>query len=151
MQGYEYRVVPAPVRGEKARGVKTTADRFALALSNLMNALGREGWEYQRADSLPCEERVGLTGSKTTFQHMLVFRRPLAAGAAAGPAAEPTPEPAARPLIALEPPVPSLAPSAGPMPALGPATAPEPRAAPALGPAEALAQTLRPKSGLAAE
>lgn len=151
MQGYEYRVVPAPVRGEKARGVKTTADRFALALSNLMNALGREGWEYQRADSLPCEERVGLTGSKTTFQHMLVFRRPLAAGAAAGPAAEHAPEPAARPLIALEPPVPSLAPSAGPMPALGPATAPEPGAAPALGPAEALAQTLRPKSGLAAE
>lgn len=151
MQGYEYRVVPAPVRGEKARGVKTTADRYALALSNLMNSLGREGWEYQRADSLPCEERVGLTGSKTTFQHMLVFRRPLAAVAAA----EPAPEPAARPLIALEPPVPSPAPSSGPVPALGPAlgpaSAPESGSAPALGPAEALARTLRPKSGLAAE
>jgi hypothetical protein len=77
MPQFEYRVVPAPNRGEKARGVKTTADRYALTLSNMMNALGRDGWEYQRADALPCDERVGLTGRKTTFQHMLIFRRPL--------------------------------------------------------------------------
>jgi hypothetical protein len=141
MQAYEYRVVPAPVRGEKARGVKTTADRYALALANLMNALGREGWEYLRADSLPCEERAGLTGTRTTFQHMLVFRRPLTAAEAAPPQAEPAP----RPLVALEPPAPATA------PALGPATAPEPSGAPALGPAEALARTLRPKPDLAAE
>lgn len=141
MQGYEYRVVPAPVRGEKARGVKTTADRYALALANLMNALGREGWEYQRADSLPCEERAGLTGTKTTFQHILVFRRPLTLAEAAAPQSEAAP----RPLVALEPPVPATA------PALGPATTPEPASAPALGPAEALARTLRPKSDLAAE
>ena len=31
------------------------------------------------ADALPCDERVGLTGSKTTFQNMLVFRRALEA------------------------------------------------------------------------
>lgn len=77
MSGYEYRVVPAPRRGEKARGVKTTEERFALALTQLMNKLGREGWEYQRADTLPVDERVGLTGSKTTYQNMLIFRRSL--------------------------------------------------------------------------
>lgn len=77
MQLYEYRVVPAPRKGEKARGLKTVEDRFALALTLMMNKLGAEGWEYQRADALPCEERVGLTGSKTVFQNMMVFRRPI--------------------------------------------------------------------------
>ncbi len=85
MQRFEYKVIPAPRRGEKARGVKTTEDRFALALTGLMNRLGAEGWDYVRADALPCEERVGLTGTKTVFQNMLVFRRAL--GAADAPQA----------------------------------------------------------------
>ena len=75
MKCYEYQVVPAPKKGEKAKGAKTTADKFAVALPNLMNQMGSDGWEYIRADTLPCDERVGLTGSKTTFQNMLVFRR----------------------------------------------------------------------------
>ncbi len=75
MQRFEYKVVPAPKRGEKARGVKSTEERFAFALTQMMNDLGREGWEYVRADTLPCDERSGLTGTKTTFQNMLVFRR----------------------------------------------------------------------------
>jgi hypothetical protein len=78
MQRYEYRVVPAPRRGEKVRGVKTTEDRFAHALTRLMNDLAREGWEYVRADTLPCDERSGFTGIKTTSQNMLVFRRSIA-------------------------------------------------------------------------
>lgn len=75
MAQFEYMVVPAPTRGEKVRGAKTTQDRYAQALMTLMNAHGREGWEYLRADTLPCEERVGFTGRQTVFQHMLVFRR----------------------------------------------------------------------------
>ncbi len=72
---FEYKVVPAPVQGKKSRGLKTTAQRFAHALEGLMNELGAEGWEYVRADTLPCEERKGLTGTTTTFQNVLVFRR----------------------------------------------------------------------------
>jgi hypothetical protein len=75
MKCFEYQVIPAPKKGEKAKGAKTTPDRFAVALTNVMNRMGAEGWEYIRADTLPCEERVGLTGSKTAFQNMLVFRR----------------------------------------------------------------------------
>ncbi|MDN5788826.1 DUF4177 domain-containing protein [Pseudorhodobacter sp.] len=75
MQRFEYQVVPAPKKGEKARGAKTTAERFAVALTQVMNRMGGNGWEYIRADTLPCEERVGLTGSKSSFQNMLVFRR----------------------------------------------------------------------------
>jgi hypothetical protein len=85
MQTYEYRVVPAPKRAEKVKGAKTTTDRFAHALTQLMNDLGRDGWEYQRADTLPCEERVGLTGRTTVFQHMLVFRRALVSAEVATP------------------------------------------------------------------
>ncbi len=87
MQTYEYKVVPAPVRGEKVKGIKGTDARFAHKLTELMNALAREGWEYQRADSLPCEERTGLTRSLTVTQlNLLVFRRRIA-----------TPEPVAEP------------------------------------------------------
>lgn len=92
MQRYEYRVVPAPLRAERVKGLRTTAERFAHALAALMNSLGREGWEYVRADALPCEERTGLVSRATSTQHVLVFRRPLpeaAAAAAPAPAAAP--------------------------------------------------------------
>ncbi len=93
MQHYEYRVIPAPRRGEKARGLKTTEARLANTLTLAMNQMAADGWEYLRADTLPAEERVGLTGRTTTFQHMLVFRRALVAVAAAPrpPAALPAP------------------------------------------------------------
>lgn len=85
MPCYEYKVIPAPRRGEKGPGAKTTEDRFALALTSLMNTLGAEGWDYIRADTLPVDERSGLTGTKTSFQNMLVFRRVLAEDAVAAP------------------------------------------------------------------
>ncbi len=95
MQHYEYKVIPAPQRGEKVRGAKTTADRFAAALMAVMNDLGREGWDYLRADTLPCEERVGLTGKTSSFLHMLVFRRPLPGVSASLPRDSETQVPAA--------------------------------------------------------
>ena len=75
MQAYEYKVVPAPKKGVKAKGVKGPEARFAHALQLVMNDLGAEGWEYQRTDTLPCEERQGLTGKTTQFRHVLIFRR----------------------------------------------------------------------------
>lgn len=81
MKRYEYQVVPAPKKGEKSKAAKTTADRFAYALTSVMNKMGADGWEYLRADTLPCDERVGLTGTKTQFQNMLVFRREMIAEA----------------------------------------------------------------------
>lgn len=124
MQRYEYQVVPAPRRGEKARDAKTTADRFAVALTRLMNDLGRDGWEYLRADTLPCEERAGLTGRTTAFQHMLVFRRPLQADRAAEPAA---PQQLAAPVLTA-----AAAEGAAPRLVADPKAAPQ---APPLGPA----------------
>lgn len=80
---YEYKVVPAPARGTKAKGVKTPEGRFALSVESLLNQMGTEGWEYQRAELLPSEERTGLTGSVTKWRNVLVFRRALAEGAVA--------------------------------------------------------------------
>lgn len=120
MQRFEFKVIPAPRRGEKARGVKSTEDRFALALTTLMNQMGADGWDYVRADTLPCDERVGLTGSKTSFQNLLVFRR-----AMANPVADPVPT--AR--LLLQEPVATA-------PRLGPAEVPLAGNAPTIGPAK---------------
>ena len=102
MPQYEFKVVPAPRRGEKARGVKTTEDRFALALTTLMNDLGRDGWDYLRADSFPVDERAGFTGTKTTQHLLLVFRRVIevATPAAPAPVAPAAPAPARASLMA---------------------------------------------------
>ncbi len=81
MVEYEYRVVPAPSRGKRARGVKGPEGRFAHALQEVMNALAAEGWEYLRSDTLPNDERTGLTSVQTTFRSILVFRRPVSAAA----------------------------------------------------------------------
>ena len=76
MATWEYKVVPDPTTGIKARCVKGPEGRFANALEVLMNDMGRDGWEYQRAETLPSVERSGLTGSTTEWRNMLVFRRP---------------------------------------------------------------------------
>lgn len=100
---YEYKVVPAPERGEKGRGLKTPEARFAAAVERTINEMAAEGWEYQRTDALPSEERSGLTHTQTVWRHLLVFRRGTGAAQAARPAAPAAPsarahrpEPAAR-------------------------------------------------------
>jgi len=72
---FEYKAVPAPTHGTKAKGVKSTEDRFALALTDALNELADDGWDYVRAETLPCDERKGLTGTQTTYQNVLIFRR----------------------------------------------------------------------------
>ena len=75
MVRFEYKAVPAPARGTKAKGVKTTEDRFALAITDALNEHASDGWEFVRVETLPCESRKGLTGTQITEQSMIVFRR----------------------------------------------------------------------------
>lgn len=44
-----------------------------------MNDLAGHEWEYLRAESLPCEEKTGLTGRVESYQSILVFRRRIVA------------------------------------------------------------------------
>lgn len=76
---YEYSVIPAPARGEKAKGAKTPIERFSVTLAAALNDMAAEGWEYVRAEALPSEERSGLAGRTTVFHNILIFRRPVEA------------------------------------------------------------------------
>lgn len=104
MQEFEYKVVPAPHKGTKAKGVKTPEDRFAYSIETVLNQMAAEGWEYQRAELLPSDERTGLTGSTTNWRNLLIFRRALTAEP---PEAEELPE------QAVEEPTPPLTATAG--------------------------------------
>lgn len=103
---YEYAVIPAPAKGEKSKGSKTPTDRYAVAFASELNRMAEEGWDYVRAETLPSEERSGLTGRSVVYHNLLVFRRVLAAKTQpVAPAAElPAPEqPAAAPAPAEAP------------------------------------------------
>ena len=77
MTRYEYKVVPAPTKGTKAKGIKTPQGRFARSVEAVLNQMGADGWEYLRAELLPSDERAGLTGTTTNWRNVLVFRRAL--------------------------------------------------------------------------
>ncbi len=99
MSGWEYKVVPAPTKGVKGKGIKGAEARFAHALETLMNTMGQDGWEFQRAETLPSIERSGLTGSTTEWRNVMVFRRAvIAAMDAFEPELLPAPEVVAQPV-----------------------------------------------------
>jgi len=75
MRKFEYKAIPSPSSGTKAKGVKSTEDRFALSITEVLNDMAAEGWEYVRAETLPCDERKGLTGTQTSYQNLLIFKR----------------------------------------------------------------------------
>ncbi|WP_083100961.1 DUF4177 domain-containing protein [Pseudophaeobacter leonis] len=121
MQAFEYKVVPAPHKGTKAKGVKTPEQRFANSIEMTLNELAAQGWEYQRAELLPSDERAGLTGSTTNWRNVLVFRRALVVegahtGASAAPslAAETAPQTVPAPVAPVAP-TPASAPAAPPL------------------------------------
>ena len=57
------------------RGVKTPEGRFAQTIESELNRMGEAGWEYQRAELLPHEERGTLKAAQTKWRTVLVFRR----------------------------------------------------------------------------
>jgi hypothetical protein len=81
MPRYEYKVVAAPSKGIKGKGIRGAEARFSFALQELMNGMAGYGWEYQRAETLPSVERSGIAGTTTEWRNVLVFRRPRAGDA----------------------------------------------------------------------
>ena len=84
----------------------------------LLKEMAAEGWDYVRAETLPCEERKGLTRTQTTDQFILIFRR-RARESAGAPApltlGQPAPAPARRePAISRPQPVPEATPPGDP-------------------------------------
>jgi hypothetical protein len=141
MPSHEYRVVPAPRRGIKAKGARRAEDRFARAVEAEMNRMAEEGWEFVRSDTLPCEQKPGwFSRPVTVFQTLLVFRRPLETQAESAPpvaaAAMPPPvvvAPLTLPAVAPPPP-PVAAPAASRFTPAPPAPRPANDAAPVVMP-----------------
>lgn len=79
MARYEYKVVAAPRRTKAFKGVRSHEDQFAEVLAEVMNKMATNDWEYLRAESLPCEEKTGLTSRVEAYQSVLVFRRKIVA------------------------------------------------------------------------
>ena len=97
MSQYEYAAVPAPRQVPKVKGVKGAEQRFAHAMTELLNAWAAEGWEFLRAETLGYEEKGGLIGRGASGSvTMLVFRRSLAVGLAEFVETAPPPEEMAR-------------------------------------------------------
>ncbi|EPX81273.1 hypothetical protein thalar_00723 [Litoreibacter arenae DSM 19593] len=108
MQNYEYTAVPAPRKGKAPRKIKGNEAKFASIITDLMNEMAADGWDYQRAETLPCEERQGLTGKTVKYHTLLIFRREVvlkkpeevaskAPPVVAVPVAKEAPEPELRP------------------------------------------------------
>ncbi len=100
MHSHEYLALPAPTRGQKVKGLKTPAERYAHEMTVLLNELAADGWEFWRCECLPSEERKGLTGTMTVQNHLLIFRRPRAEALAERPN---MPEPVRTPKLATAP------------------------------------------------
>jgi hypothetical protein len=114
MSRFEYKVVPAPSKGTKAKGVKTAEARFSLSVETTLNEMAASGWDYVRAELLPSEERSGLTGSTTNWRNVLIFRRAIETASEAAIAATPAvsehiePSPAVRPVPPTSAPEPEV-------------------------------------------
>ena len=70
---HEYKVIPAPRKGLKAKGLKSNEDRFAHSLQELINTEAKAGWAFLRAETLPSEERSGFRARTTVYRSVLVF------------------------------------------------------------------------------
>lgn len=166
---FEYRVIPAPTKGKKQRGIRKPDDRFAFALQDSMNEMAALGWEFIRSETLPNTERTGLTRKTTTDRTMLVFRRPVPAAAPTSSleatlreSEKPKPQPipaevpaAAAPVAEVPEPPKAPAPQQAPVTsnddtvvALQKAPAPKPQDRTATPPAEAPATIVRPDAPL---
>lgn len=76
MSRFEYKIVPAPDRaGKVARGIKGQ-DRFAMTLTEAINAYANEGWTFVRTDRLPYTGRTWYWMARTRDRDVMVFQRP---------------------------------------------------------------------------
>ena len=90
---YEYKCVAAPERAKRKKGARSRTDRVALAMQEIISAEAVDGWEYQRTDLIPIEERSGLfSRAHEVHRAVLVFRRALRAATMPAPALDKVPE-----------------------------------------------------------
>lgn len=76
MAEYEYKVVTAPRKAGRAKGVRGQDEKYAYTLGELMNKMAADGWQYLRAESLPVDKKAGMMGkTNEKYLSLLVFQR----------------------------------------------------------------------------
>ena len=108
MSGYSYKTVAAPRRLKKIKGVKGKDALLARTVEDLIAVEAAQGWEYQRADMFPVDEKSGFfSKSSTEMRAVLIFRK-------AAPSAQPQvpPQPVAQTMAAASPQAPQPHPAA---------------------------------------
>ena len=88
LMAFEYKCVGAPEKAKRKKGARSRSERVARAMEEIIQAEAVDGWEYQRTDLIPVEERSGLfSRAHEVHRAVLVFRR--AVGAARATSAQP--------------------------------------------------------------
>ena len=79
---FEYRLLPKPSASKKAKGLKTVPERFAHALTEMLNIEAKSGWEFVGQETFSVDEKSSvMKKTKHTDLTYLVFRRTIAADA----------------------------------------------------------------------
>ncbi len=82
MSKFEYKVIPTPRRPKRAKGVKGEPARFANVLTDAINEIAVDGWEFYKTETLPMDAKQGLFSKRTeTFQSVMVFRKVISVSA----------------------------------------------------------------------
>ncbi len=76
MECFEYKLVATATNTAKNDSLPKTDDAFAWALLDGMNALGRDGWEFLRTETVTDQRRAGLFRKRQSHEFM-VYRRAL--------------------------------------------------------------------------
>lgn len=77
MDRYEYRLEAVPTKSKRYKGLKKSEDPFALTISDEINELAKDGWEYFRIEAINETQRAGLFRTKTVSRDYMVYRRAL--------------------------------------------------------------------------
>lgn len=76
MTQYDYKVVPAPRKLKRIRGVNSAGELCAATMAETLNAVARDGWEYLRADQVSAAQEGGWFRRGTeVVETVLIFRR----------------------------------------------------------------------------
>lgn len=78
MTKYEFRAVPCPQRAQRHQNMPKGADAFSETLTNAINELAGEGWDYIRTEAVTVKTR-GFLRRRSEDRTFLVFRREIRA------------------------------------------------------------------------
>jgi len=75
MTEYEYKVLPAPEKPLRYKGIARGDDAFAVTLSEILNDQGKEGWVYLRTEKVTERRGVWPLRHRRVVREMIVFQR----------------------------------------------------------------------------